>query len=317
MISVHCLSILRKRKNRERAVKKITFTEIKIFIIVGLFGWVKNIMSDVDNTKIKPRKTPVELVHGKKVKLTKMPFFNSKSVTIKMLFNKDDLTNGLYILKKGEIVPKHYNDYDKAFYVYKGKVDLFVKGAKKTLVKGDSVYIPKGSVTELSQKGSQESQVYFFYPEGPLKSIKHYDGGSLTKASDRVGNKVRVIFSKDVPWENWDGKIKDGKITPLAWKTLIENKSMILGITKIDPGYDVDSHYHRQTQVVIFERGQGETHIKDGQYVPVGVESVIYPPTYSIHHTKNTGKEALWEIYFFNSGPFSSIKYHFDKKKKP
>ena len=299
-------------------MKKVTFTELKLFTIVATFFWVQNIISSVEKeNKIKPKKTPVELVHGKKVKLTKMPFFKNKSVSIKLLFNKDDLTNGLYILKKGESVPRHYNDYDKAFYVYKGKVDLFVKGIKKTLVKGDSVYIPKGSVTELSQKGSDESQVYFFYPKGPLKSIKHHDGGTLTKARDPNGNKVRVIFSKDVAWENWDGKIKDGKVTPLAWKTLIENKSMILGITKIDPGHDVDSHYHKQTQVVIFERGQGETHIKNGEYVPVGVESVIYPPTYSIHHTKNTGKEALWEIYFFNSGPFSSIHYHFDKKKNP
>ena len=52
-------------------------------------------------------------------------------------------------------------------------------------------------------------------------------------------------------------------------------------------------------QVVIFEKGEGSTHIKNGEYVPVRVESVIYPPTYSIHHTKNTGKVALWEIYFF------------------
>lgn len=189
-----------------------------------------------------------------------------------------------------------------------------MKGTRKTLVKGDSVYIPKGSATELIQKGSETSQIYFFYPYGPLKKIKHHEGA---KAQDAKGNKVSVIFSRDVAWENWDGKIKDGKVTPLAWKTLIENPSMILGITKIDPGYDVDSHYHRQTQVVIFEKGQGSTHINNGKYVPVRVESVIYPPTYSIHHTKNTGKEALWEIYFFNSGPFSTIKYHFDKKKTP
>ncbi|MBG08132.1 MAG: hypothetical protein CME68_05200, partial [Halobacteriovoraceae bacterium] len=263
-------------------MKKSTFTKYKLLIIVGLFCWIKNVMSTVSNEeKIKPKKTPVELVHGKSVKLTRMPFFKGKSISIKLLFNKDDLTNGLYVLQKGEVVPKHYNDYDKAFYVYKGKVDLYVKGVKKTLVKGDSVYIPKGSVTELTQKGGQTSQIYFFYPKGPLKNIKQYDGGSLTKARDPNGSKVRVIFSKNVAWENWDGKIKDGKVTPLAWKTLIENKSMILGITKIDPGYDVDSHYHRQTQVVIFERGQGQTHIKDGKYVPVGVESVIYPPTYS------------------------------------
>ena len=113
-------------------VKKVTFTELKLFTIFATFCWVQNVMSSVEKeNKIKPRKTPVELVHGKKVKLTKMPFFKNKSVKIKLLFNKDDLTNGLYILKRGESVPRHYNDYDKAFYVYKGKVHLFVKGIKK------------------------------------------------------------------------------------------------------------------------------------------------------------------------------------------
>ena len=221
-----------------------------------------------------------------------------------MLFNKEDLTNGLYILKKGEEVPKHYNDYDKAFYVYKGKVDIFVKGQKKILMKGDSVYIPKGSVTELSQKGIVESHVYFFYPEGPLKSIKHYDGASLTKAIDHNGNKVRVIFSKDVPWENWDGRIKDGHVTPLAWKTLIENKSMILGITKIDPGYDVDSHYHKQTQVVIFERGQGETHIKDGKYLPVSVRVLSIRPHILYIIQKTLEKKHFGKFIFLTVGHF-------------
>jgi len=266
--------------------------------------------------KIKPKKNPVELVHGNKIKARKEFFFEGKDVTIKLMFSKDDLVNGLYYVKKGERIPKHFNDHDKAFYVYKGEIDIFVKGTKKKLVKGDSVYVPKGSVTELIQKGEKEAQVYFFYPTGPWKKIIHYDGEtSSSEASDIKGDETRVIFSKDVAWENWDGKIKDGNVTPLAWKTLIENESMILGITKIDPGHDVDSHYHKQTQVIIFEKGQGETHIKNGKYVPVGVESVIYPPTYSIHHTRNTGKEALWEVYFFNRGPFSSIRYHFDKKK--
>ena len=33
-------------------------------------------------------------------------------------------------------------------------------------------------------------------------------------AKDKNGDKVGVIFSKDVAWENWDGKIKDGKWVP-------------------------------------------------------------------------------------------------------
>ena len=77
-------------------VKKVTFTELKLFTIVATFCWVQNVMSIVEKeNKIKPRKTPVELVHGKKVKLTKMAFFKNESVKIKLLFNKDDLTNGL------------------------------------------------------------------------------------------------------------------------------------------------------------------------------------------------------------------------------
>ena len=64
-------------------MKKSTFTNYKLLIIVGLFCWIKNVMSTVSNEeKIKPKKTPVELVHGKSVKLTKMPFFKGKSIFI-------------------------------------------------------------------------------------------------------------------------------------------------------------------------------------------------------------------------------------------
>ena len=120
-----------------------------------------------------------------------------------------------------------------------------------------------------------------------------------------------MLKEVNVPWENWDGKIPaGGKVTPLAWKTIIDNDSMVLGITKIDPNNDVDSHFHKPTQIVIFSDGEGKTHIAKGEYKEIKKDNYIYPPTYSVHHSINTSKtEPLMEVYFFPTGPFSTIKY--------
>ena len=87
---------------------------IKVFLL-SLLLYSQFANSGHHGNKIKPTKTPVELIHGDTVKVTKMSFFNGKKVNIKLNFNKNDLVNGLYYLKKGESVPKHYNDGDKAY----------------------------------------------------------------------------------------------------------------------------------------------------------------------------------------------------------
>ena len=50
-------------------------------------------------------------------------------------------------------------------------------------------------------------------------------------AIDKTGDKIQLLKEENVPWENWDGKLPPGKITPLAWKTIIDNESMVMGIT--------------------------------------------------------------------------------------
>ena len=85
---------------------------------------------------------------------------------------------------------------------------------------------------------------------------------------------------------------------------------MVLGITKIDPNNDVDSHFHKPTQIVIFSDGEGKTNITKGEYKEIKKDNYIYTPTYSVHHSINTSKtEPLMEVYFFPTGPFSTIKY--------
>ena len=71
---------------------------------------------------------------------------------------------------------------------------------------------------------------------------------------------------------------------------------------------NVDSHFHKPTQIVIFSDGEGKTHIQKGEYKEIKKDHYIYPPTYSVHHSINTSKtEPLMEVYFFPTGPFSTI----------
>ena len=258
---------------------------------------------------IEPTLGPVERAHMDDLTVQSMKFTNGKSVEYKVLLDKAEMVAILFLLKKGEEIPAHFHKVNKAVYIYDGKADVFAQNKMNPTVKGDTLYIPQDSVTSVKNASEELTKVFFFFPIGFFKTLSFTspEGTSL----DANGDKIQLLKEVNVPWENWDGKIPaGGKVTPLAWKTIIDNDSMVLGITKIDPNNDVDSHFHKPTQIVIFSDGEGKTHIAKGEYKEIKKDNYIYPPTYSVHHSINTSKTSpLMEVYFFPTGPFSTIKY--------
>ncbi len=256
-----------------------------------------------------PTLGPVERAHMDELPVQSMKFSNGKSADYKILLDKTEMVAVLFSLKKGDEIPAHLHKVNKAVYIYDGKAEVFAQNKMNPVVKGDTLYIPQNSVTSVKNTSDEIAKVFFFFPIGFLKSLPFNspEGTGL----DTAGDKIQLLKEINVPWENWDGKIPaGGKVTPLAWKTIIDNDSMVMGITKIDPNNDVDSHFHKPTQIVIFSDGEGKTHIAKGEYKEIKKDNYIYPPTYSVHHSINTSKTApLMEVYFFPTGPFSTIKY--------
>ncbi len=256
-----------------------------------------------------PTLGPVERSHMDELAIQSMKFNNGKSIEYKVLLDKAEIVTILFSLKKGDEIPAHYHKVNKAIYIYEGKAEVLAQNKMNPVVKGDSLYIPQSSITSIKNTSDEIAKVFFFFPIGFFKSLPFNspEGTGL----DTAGDKIQLLKEVNVPWENWDGKIPaGGKVTPLAWKTIIDNDSMVMGITKIDPNNDVDSHFHKPTQIVIFSDGEGKTHIAKGEYKEIKKDNYIYPPTYSVHHSINTSKtEPLMEVYFFPTGPFSTIKY--------
>ncbi|MCB1176665.1 MAG: cupin domain-containing protein [Leptospiraceae bacterium] len=256
----------------------------------------------------RPSKVPVERHHFDELPLQTRKFKDGSSPKYKVLIDKEEITVLLFFLKSGEEIPLHTHSVDKAIYVYNGNPEILIKEKMTPTVTGDSLLIPKNSGVKIKNTNKGEAKIFFFFSKGFLNSLAFQ---SPKEDSDKTGMKNVFYKEKDVPWENWDGKLPLGsKPTPLAWKTIIDNDTMVMGITKIDPGYDVDSHYHRPTQIVIFSDGEGKTHVENGEYKEIKKDSYIYPPTYTMHHSINTHKKKpLMEIYFFPLGPFAKIKY--------
>ncbi|MBP9887206.1 MAG: cupin domain-containing protein [Leptospiraceae bacterium] len=256
-----------------------------------------------------PTLGPVERAHMDDLSIQSMKFGNGKQVEYKVLLDKAEIVTILFLLKKGEEIPAHFHKVNKAIYIYDGKAEVFAQNKMNPVVKGDSLYIPQNSVTSVKNTNDEITKVFFFFPIGFFKTLAFNIPEGTSQ--DSTGEKNQLLKEENVPWENWDGKIPvGGKVTPLAWKTIIDNDSMVMGITKIDPNNDVDSHFHKPTQIVIFSDGEGKTHIQKGEYKEIKKDHYIYPPTYSVHHSINTSKtEPLMEVYFFPTGPFSTIKY--------
>lgn len=257
---------------------------------------------------VTPRTVPVERSHIDDLNVQSIKFYNGTSAEYKLLLDKQEITAALFFLKKGEEIPVHHHNLDKALYIYEGQAEVFLQNKMTRVAKGDSLYVPKNSSTGIKNTGNETAKIFIFFPAGMFQTITF---NSPDTSADAKGDKIVLYKEQNVPWENWDGLLPLGsKPTPLAWKTIIDNESMVMGITKIDPGHDVDSHFHKPTQIVIFSDGEGKTHIEKGEYKEIKKNHYIYPPTYTMHHSINTSKtKPLMEIYFFPTGPFSTIKY--------
>lgn len=255
-----------------------------------------------------PNPSPVELYHTEDLPLHSFNFPEGKKLSYKMLLGKDEITVLLFSLPQGEEIPLHYHTMNKAIYVYEGCPEILIRGEMTPTFRGDSLMIPEESNVKIQNSWTEETLIFFFFPGCPRDSLMFQ---SPSPDSDPSGRENLLFKEREIPWENWDGKLSIGtEPTPLAWKTIIENDSMVLGITKIDPGFDVDRHYHKPTQIVIFSEGEGRTLIEKGEYREIRKDSFIYPPSYSLHHSLNTHPERpLMEIYFFPQGPFAKIEY--------
>ena len=260
--------------------------------------------------RIPPNAAPVELRHADKIATQTLSFYDYSRANYRLLLDKDELVALLVLLEPGQAIPLHVHEVDKAIHVYTGVAAVNLEDGAKELVKSDSVFVPAGSAIGLKNSADQECRLLFFFPSVPFESL------AFRKPADqpeRSATRIHCIRADSVAWENWDGPLLRPEDSPLAWRTLIDTDQMVLGVTKIDPGHDVDSHYHRQTQIILFSGGEGKTHIQGGHYEPVREMSYIYPPPYCIHHSINTSPtEPLLEVYFFPSGPFSSVEYLFD-----
>lgn len=281
------------------------------FII--FFGIIFMSLLNTDCERISPNKAAVELSHIDKLPIESKVFYDKKKVDYKLLLDKEEMTAALFLLEKNDEIPLHFHQTNKAAYIFKGQIEMWANNQSITANQGDSVFIPKQSVTRIKNNQDELAKVFLFFPTGFFQSLP-FQSPKQQSDLDKQGKKIRLIQEASVSWENWDGKLPSKDASPLAWKTLIDDESMVLGITKIDSSHDVDSHYHKQTQIIIFSDGEGKTHIADGVYKEVKKLSYIYPPSYSIHHSINTSKtEPLLEIYFFPTGPFSTVKYLFTK----
>lgn len=227
-----------------------------------------------------------------------------------LIVNKEDFVAGLLYLMPGEEIAQYFDRIDKSFYVLDGIAQALINGEMLTIKQDDSLFVPKNSVTQFKNRGNAICRVFYFYPSGPVSSIQHQRVTESTMNADLIGKGIAWVDQRNVPYEGWDGIIPSDQMPPLAWKTLIDNQSMVLGSTRINPSYDVDAHFHIQSQIVIFSGGEGRTKIKGKDYRPLKMLSAIYVPNNSIHHTIATGTTPLKEIYFFPQGPFSSIIYN-------
>ena len=288
-------------------MKKFHLLSILLLLVAALVFATCKTQSITDPTE--PSVVPVERAHIDELPNQSMKFSNGMTIGYKLLLDKNEIVAVLFSMKKGEEIPAHFHKVNKAIYIYDGQVEVFSQNKMNPSTKGDTVFVPQNSITSIKNTSKEVAKVFLFFPIGFFQSLTFNspEGTGL----DVTGNKVQLLKEKNVPWENWDGKIPTGgKVTPLAWKTIIDNDSMVLGITKIDPDNDVDSHFHKPTQIVIFSDGEGKTHIEKGEYKEIKKDSYIYPPTYTVHHSINTSKtQPLMEVYFFPTGPFSTIKY--------
>lgn len=201
----------------------------------------------------------------------------------------------------------HSDSIDKAYYFYTGNFEVLVDDKMISARAEDALFIPKKSVTKINNIGSEDAELFMFLPEGTIDELRFNLPDK--EVCDFKGKLNKLVKASEIPKEYWKGKLPEGSDAPVWWKNLIDTDSMVLGITNIHQHHEVSSHYHEETELVIFSHGSGITRIDENSYHPINKFTFIHPPKWSIHHTISLNDKHLGEIYFFPSGPFSTIKY--------
>jgi quercetin dioxygenase-like cupin family protein len=246
-----------------------------------------------------------------------LAFHSDSVIHFKLIVDKDDFVVGLYELKPGQEIPKHLDRIDKALYILEGTGEVWIQGKLLPLKEQDTVYVPKNSVTQIRNTSGRDCRIFFFYPKGPHSTLETHFAQDFGNdwgndfGNDFEGQNVKLTSPHHVPLECWEGIVPVEEARPMAWRTLIDHPSMILGHVKTNPGHDVEAHFHAEAEIIIIIGGEGELRIQGQIYKKLRAVSALYVPSNSIHHIVSTGREPLSKIYFFPQGPFSEVVYNF------
>ncbi|HMV77688.1 MAG TPA: cupin domain-containing protein [Leptospiraceae bacterium] len=124
-----------------------------------------------------PALGPVERLHMDDLSVQSIKFHNGRTADYKILLDKPEMSVVLFSLKKGDEIPAHIHSADKAVYIYGGKEDIFAQNKMNSAMKGDTVYVPKGSVTSVRNTNDETAKVFLFFPTGPFLTIKYLGKG--------------------------------------------------------------------------------------------------------------------------------------------
>ena len=94
----------------------------------------------------------------------------------------------------------------------------------------------------------------------------------------------------------------------LTYETLINDNSFVLGKCDILPGSDFKIHTHEISETYIVTEGTGEVYNND-HWEPVKKGDIRVFDAGVWHCCRTSNPNGIKLVYFFTTGPFSSIKY--------
>ena len=94
----------------------------------------------------------------------------------------------------------------------------------------------------------------------------------------------------------------------LTYDTLINTKDFVMGKCNILPGSDFKIHAHEIPETYVIIEGTGEVYNND-RWEAVSKGDVKVFDTGVWHSCRTSNPTGIKLIYFFNTGPFSEIKY--------
>jgi len=117
-----------------------------------------------------------------------------------------------------------------------------------------------------------------------------------------------LVLPNTIPVEARDGPVPSHGDAELTWQTFADSSNLIAGLAHQQPNSDHAAHYHAEPEIFICTRGSARTEQRDGSWIDVGPGDVVYIPPNVVHRTI-AGPEGLEVMYYFGSGPFSTIIY--------